>query len=415
MKLNTDAVQKLKRDFPLLANSGKLIYVDNAATTQKPKQVIAAMDTFYRTQYAAVHRGLYPLASNATQLFEDARKKVAQFINAPQPSEIIFTHGTTESLNGLATSLHSLLSRLPASKDRKKILLTEMEHHANIVPWQQFAKRHGYSIDYVSLDDDYKLSMQQLKAKLTTDVAFIAFTHVSNVLGTVNPVNEICKLAKQNGVITIIDGAQAVAHQPVDVQVIGCDFYAFSAHKLYGPTGVGVLFGRYELLQLLEPFSFGGHMIEFVTKHDANWAAIPQRFEAGTPPIADVIGLSAAITYLEHIGLDEISTWESELTRYAISRLSEVSGIELFHTKEGKMSGIISFVIHGVHAHDIASLTGDDGVCIRAGHHCAMPLNQILDTPATARMSFGLYNTMEDVDTVVNSLKRVSAIFGGKR
>jgi len=409
MKLTIDAVAKLKKDFPLLANNSKLIYVDNAATTQKPKQVIAAMETFYKTQYAAVHRGLYPLAANATQLFEDARKKVAQFINV-QPNEIIFTHGTTESLNGLARSIQSVLP-----KDRKKILLTEMEHHANIVPWQQFAKRHGYNIDYVTLDDDYKLSMQQLKGKLDKDVAMIAFTHVSNVLGTINPVKEICKLAKDNGTISVIDGAQAIAHLEVDVQSIGCDFYAFSGHKLYGPTGVGVLFGKMEHLSRLEPFSFGGHMIEFVTKHDANWAAIPQRFEAGTPPIAEVIGLSHAIAYLETIGLDDISKWESELTRYAITRLSEVSGLELFHTKEGKMSGILSFVIHGAHAHDIASLCGDDGVCIRAGHHCAMPLNQILDTPATARISFGLYNTMDDVDAIVISLKRISKLFGGKR
>lgn len=406
MSFTNEQMIRVKMDFPLLANSS-LVYLDSAATTQKPKVVINAIDAFSRSKYSGVHRGLYPLAVNATNDFEQARKVVAQFINA-DAKEIIFTSGTTASINGLSRSIHTILP-----KNRKKIVITEMEHHANLVPWQQFAKAHGYTLDYIPITGTHELNMQQLNAKLTTDVALLCITHVSNVLGTINPLKDICATAKRAGIITVIDGAQAIAHMEVDVADIDCDFYAFSGHKLYGPTGVGVLYGKYSLLEKLQPFSFGGHMIESVTKYDSSWAAIPQRFEAGTPPIIEVIGLAAAIKYVSEIGMDAIHKHEVELVRYTKSKLKEISGVKLYCGEEN--SGIISFTIDGAHAHDIASILGDDLICVRAGHHCAMPLNQVLNTAATARISFGVYNSTKDVDTLIMSLKKISNLFGGRR
>ena len=405
----TEAIAiNLKTDFPLLSSSN-IVYLDSAASAQKPKSVLNAMDMFARQKYAPVHRGLYPFSVNATQDFEMARKNVAQFINA-RDSEIIFTAGTTASLNGLARSIASILSSGVASDKKKKILLTEMEHHANLVPWQQMAKREGYMLDFIPLTKKFTLDLSIVQAKLSAgDVALVCVTHASNVLGTINPVKEICALAKAAGAITVIDGAQAVAHFPVDVKSLDCDFYAFSGHKLYGPTGVGVLYGRYELLERLPPFTFGGHMIETVTKYDATWAAIPARFEAGTPPIVEVIGLSAAVKYLSEIGLSDIYSYESDLVAYARVQLAKIEGITIF---AGELNcGIISFVVEGMHAHDIASLLGDSKVCVRAGHHCAMPLTQVLGVPSTVRLSFGLFNTTADVDALIIALKRAQSLF----
>lgn len=394
-----------KNDFPVLANSS-LIYLDSAASAQKPRQVINVTERFYRSQYASVHRGLYPLAVQATEHFENARKKVAQFINA-QPNEIIFTSGTTASLNGLSQSVHALIGSA-----KKKIVLTILEHHANIIPWQQFARKHNLTLDYINITKDFDLNYEEAQRKLTQDTVIFACTHLSNVTGTLIDVKKLCSLAKERGILSIIDGAQAIAHTTVDVKDIDCDFYVFSGHKLYGPTGVGVLYGKSSLLEKLPPFVFGGHMIETVSQQSATWAAIPQRFEAGTPPIVQVVSLASAIDYVEQVGMDVIEKHESQLTQYALSELEKIKNI-VIHT-HSQSRGILAFTHKHIHPHDIASLLGDKHVCIRAGHHCAMPLSTALGITSSARISFGIYNTTQDIDAFIFALKHAIKVFGEK-
>jgi cysteine desulfurase/selenocysteine lyase len=394
-----------KQDFPVLASSD-IIYLDSAASAQKPRQVINTIERFYRAQYAPVHRGLYTLAVHATEQYENARKKVAQFINA-KPDEIIFTKGTTASLNGLANSIHALI---PSSK--KKIILTQFEHHANIIPWQQFAKKHGFVLDYIHITKDFDLDYEEATRKLTSDVALLCMTHLSNVTGTLIDIEKLCKLAKQQNILTIVDGAQAIAHEIVNVTKINCDFYTFSGHKLYGPTGIGVLYGRRELLAQLPPFEFGGHMIETVTEQTASWASVPTRFEAGTPPIAQAIGLANAIDYVEQIGMDVIKKHESELTQYALAELKKLPNIQI--KTHAQTNGIIAFTHTQIHPHDLASLLSDKKICIRAGHHCAMPLSSALGITASARMSFGIYNTTQDIDACIAAIKDAQRLFGEK-
>ncbi|HLP79336.1 MAG TPA: SufS family cysteine desulfurase [Acidobacteriota bacterium] len=407
--ITNERAAAFRSDFPLLTHNERLVYLDHAASSQKPKIVLSAMDSFYRSSYANVHRGLYKLSEDATTQFEFSRQKIAHFIGA-RSEEIIFTSGTTDGINKLALSILSLLPY-----GRRKILLTELEHHANIVPWQQFAKRHGFTIDFVRITNDFQLDMEDAKRKLDDSVALFAFSHVSNVLGTIQDVTKLCRMAKDKFIVTVVDGAQAVAHMPVDVYAIGCDFYVFSGHKLCGPTGIGVLYGRKQLLEKLPPFFYGGHMIQTVSKTDATWAGIPARFEAGTAPIVEAIGLAAAVGYLQTIGLDDIHSWEQQLSLYAREQLMTVKGLRFYCGPAHKCIGIISFTLDGVHAHDIASLLGNDSICVRAGHHCAMPLSTVIGVNSTARVSFHHETTTQMVDQLVDSLKKIVALFAGRQ
>ena len=409
--MKEEKIEELRKDFPLLQKKihGKpIIYLDNAATTQKPQAVIAAVKRYYEEENANVHRGVYALSQEATELYEGAHKVVGAFINA-EPEEIIFTRGTTESINLLAYTIHSLI---PDGKN--EIVLTEMEHHSNLVPWQQFAKRHGFTLKYISLKEDYTLDYDDAKEKITDKTAVVAFTHISNALGTINDVSLLITLAKEKGALTVIDAAQSAAHLKIDVQEMGCDFLAFSAHKMLGPTGIGALYGRKELLENMEPFHYGGDMIRTVSFEDATWNKLPMKFEAGTPHIAGAVGFAEAIKYLQNVGMEEISKWEKELLAYALDKIKDVEGVEIYNAGVEKSAGIVSFTIKGVHPHDVASLLDDEGICVRGGHHCAMPLMSILGVVGTLRASFYLYTTLSDIDVFVTSLQRAKELLTKK-
>ncbi len=403
-------IEAVRRDFPIfqrLVRGKPLIYLDSAATSQKPRPVIEAEQTFYERFNANVHRGAYLIAEEATAAYEAAREKVAQFINAPDKTSIVFTRGTTEAINLVAYSWGWANLR-----QGDEILLTEMEHHSNIVPWQLIAERTGARIKVVPITDDGLLDMDAFDRLLTERVKLVAVTHVSNVLGTINPVKEICRKAHEAGALVLVDGAQAAPHMPLDVQEIGCDFYAFSGHKMLGPTGSGVLYGRKELLESMPPFMGGGEMIRSVTFERTTFNDVPYKFEAGTPAIAQAIGLGAAVDYLNKIGMMQIRQHEMELTAYALERLQEVPRLTIYGLAPVQQrGGVIAFNLGDLHPHDLATFLDAHGICIRAGHHCAQPLMRRLNVVATARVSFYLYNTPEEIDALVAALQRALAFF----
>ena len=406
MELNNNIVKALKTDFPIFKHNLGLVYLDNAATSQKPTSVLNAIKEFSERDNANVGRGVYSLAERAMKKYEGARTAVSRFIGA-QPEEIVFTKNTTESLNLLAYTLSSII---PEGKD--EIILTEMEHHSNLVPWQQMAKRNGFKLKVVKIKPDYTLDLEDAKKSLNDKTAIFAFTYVSNVLGTINPVKEIINLAKTKGAITVIDAAQAIQHLPINVKEIGCDFLAFSGHKVLGPNGIGVLYGKSELLEKMEPFNFGGGMIETVDFKDSSWKSGPEKFEAGTQNIAGAVGLAAAIDYKKNIGHENIAKWESYLLKYALKRLKEVPGIEIYNPGADSSISLVSFNLHGIHPHDVAELLNEKKIAIRAGHMCAMPLMKKLGLQGgVCRASFSFYNTFEDIDALVDSLKEIQEKF----
>jgi cysteine desulfurase / selenocysteine lyase len=397
----------VKSDFPILAGK-KLVYLDSAATSQKPKVVIEKVREVYENYNSNVHRGIYSISTKVTEEFDLARLKLADFIGA-KPDEVIFTHGTTEGLNALAYTIKSILS-----KGRKTILLTEMEHHANLIPWQEMARREKLKLSFVKIKPDFTLDEVDLKKKLTTDVALFAFTGVSNTFGTRLDVEMLCKLARKVGALTVIDAAQLAAHEKVDVKKINCDFLVFSGHKILGPSGIGVLYGRFEFLEKLPPFTTGGSMIEHVEYEKCSFAAPPRKFEAGTPNIEGAIGLGAAVDYIKSIGFDKIEAHDNELTSYAFSELKKIKEIDVYHPGVSKGSAIISFNIKDVHPHDVASFLDDYNICVRVGHHCNMPIMTKLGLPGTVRVSFYIYNTQEDVDALITALKKIVGVFKKK-
>jgi cysteine desulfurase / selenocysteine lyase len=398
----------VRADFPVLSGGdGDIHFLDSAASSQKPRQVLEAMDSFYRTSYANVHRGAYRLSVAATESFEAARRRVARFLGA-EPAEVVITRGATTALNAIA---HGWAGHRLGEGDR--IVLSIMEHHANLIPWQQVAARTGAVLDFVPLTDDFRLDMGAFDRALDRGAAVVAITGMSNVLGTMPPLAEIVPKAHGAGAVVVVDGAQLVPHEPVDVAALGADFLAFSGHKLLGPTGIGVLWGRMERLEEMEPFETGGEMIADVTLDGATWAAIPHRFEAGTPPIAEAVGLHAAVDYLEDIGMDRVSAHDRELTGYALRRLAEVEGVAVQGPAGVEArGGVISFTLGDVHPHDLATILDQGGVSVRAGHHCAKPLLRHLGVTATARASFYLYNTPDDVDALVDGLHGARRLFG---
>jgi cysteine desulfurase / selenocysteine lyase len=401
-------VERLRQDFPILSQRvrGKpLVYLDNAATSQKPRRVIDAVSRFYGSENANIHRGVHYLSEQATVAYDAVRARVARLINAAMPSEIVFTRGTTEGINLVAQSWAR--GRLHPGDE---ILITEMEHHSNIVPWHLVASQTGAVVRAVPVTEVGELDLTAFDRLLTDRTRILAVTHVSNALGTINPVRWMVARAREREVVTVVDGAQSMPHLPIDVQSLGCDFFAFSGHKVLGPTGVGVLYGRAERLEAMPPWQGGGDMIETVTLERSTFAPPPARFEAGTPMIAEVIGLGAAMEYLEEVGHAGIGAWEEELLGYATERVRELEGVRLIGTAREK-AAVLSFVVEGVHPHDVGAVLDDDGIAIRAGHHCAQPLMRRFGVPATARASFAFYNTRDEVDALVRSLLRVRAVF----
>ncbi len=401
-------VERLREDFPILSQRvrGKpLVYLDNAATSQKPRVVIDAVSRFYSAENANIHRGVHYLSERATVAYDAARERVARFLNASSAREIVFTRGTTEGINLVAQSWGR-----SALGPGDEILITGMEHHSNIVPWQLLAAQTGATVRAVPITDAGELDLDAYDRLLTDRTRILAVVHLSNALGSINPVRWLVSRARERGIVSLVDGAQAAPHLPIDVQAIGCDFFAFSGHKVFGPTGVGVLYGRGELLERMPPWQGGGDMIETVTLERSTWAAPPARFEAGTPMIAEVIGLGVALEYVEAIGRSAIGAWEEDLLAYATERVGELDGIRLIGTAREKAS-VLSFVVDGVHPHDVGAVLDDEGVAIRAGHHCAQPVMQRFGIPATARASFAFYNTRDEIDTLVRGLRRVRTLF----
>ncbi len=405
-----DRTTDLRNDFPILRrvlpNGRSLIYFDNAATSQKPESVIRAMDDYYRRYNANVHRGVHTLSEEATAAFEAAREKVAKFINAPSPRQIIFTRGATESINLVAYTWGRA-----HLKPGDEVLITAMEHHANIVPWQIMQEQLGFTLRYAPITDQGLLDLDALPTLLTERTKLFCFVHASNVVGTINPVRDLVAAARSVGARVLIDGAQSVPHMPVDVQALDADFFAFSSHKMCGPTGMGVLYGKRELLEAMPPFMGGGDMIREVTLTGSKWNSVPYKFEAGTPAIAEAIGLGAAVDYLQQVGMDWVHAHEREITRYAYARMAEVEGLRILGPGPEARGGLIAFTLEGVHPHDIAAILDRAGVAVRAGHHCAQPLHDLLGVHASARASFYLYNTPDEVDVLVDALHKAQEIF----
>ncbi|MDN5615242.1 MAG: cysteine desulfurase [Lactococcus lactis] len=401
-------LEGIKKDFPVLnqiVNDEPLVYLDNAATTQKPLKVLAAIKDYYENDNANVHRGVHTLAERATEKYEAAREKVRQFINARSTKEVLFTRGTTTSINWVAQFAGQIL------KAGDEIVISIMEHHSNIVPWQEVAKKTGAILKFVYLKDG-QLDMDDLRKKITNQTKFVSIAHVSNVLGTINPVEEITKIAHEHGAYMVVDGAQSTPHMAIDLQKMDVDFFAFSGHKMMGPTGIGVLYGKEELLNQFEPVEFGGEMIDFVYESHSTWTELPWKFEAGTPNIAGAIALGAAIDYIQELGIDQIHQHEIELIDYLMPKLQEIEGLKIYGPKDNvKRGGLIAFNIEGLHPHDVATALDMEGVAVRAGHHCAQPLLNYLETPATARASFYLYNTKADCDKLVEALKKTKEFF----
>lgn len=403
-------VLQIRKDFPVLDREIRpgipLIYLDSTATSQKPLQVIRAMDNFYKKSNANIHRGIHTLAEEATAMYEAARQKVANFIGASSAREIIFTRNTTESINLVAYSWGR-----KNLKPGEMIILTEMEHHANLIPWQMLAVERDLRLEFIEVTPNGLLDMDSYRRLLSEQPRFVSFTHMSNVLGTINPAAEIVRLAHQAGALTLIDAAQSVPHLPVNVKELDVDFFAFSAHKMCGPTGIGVLYGRKEILNSMPPFLGGGDMIKRVQLRNFIPNEVPHKFEAGTPAIAEAIGLGAAIDYLTPIGMSNIATHEHYLINHAIERLEEIPGVRIFGPSAEKKGGVASFVLDGLHPHDVAQLLDREGIAVRAGHHCAMPLHEKFNIPATTRISFYIYNTMSEVDNLIEAIYRVKELF----
>lgn len=399
-------LSELRHDFPIISEG--VHFLDSGASSQKPVQVLEAMDHFARTSYANVHRGAYSLSVAATEAYEGARRRVAEFIGAERPEEVIFTRGTTTGLNMVAFGWG--MERLQPGD---RILTTVMEHHSNLVPWQMVAKRTGAILDFLTLDGDGRIDEAVLDSKLTDGVRVVAITGMSNALGTIPDVPSIAARAHELGARVVVDGAQLVPHRGVDVKTLGADFLAFSSHKMLGPTGIGVLWGRMDALEEMEPFEGGGEMISDVTLEGATWAPIPHRFEAGTPPIIEAVGLHAAVDYLDAIGMDRVFAHDQELTGIALERLSDVPGVRIHGPKDLEArGGVISITMDGAHPHDLATILDEEGVAVRAGHHCAKPLMRELGVAATARISFYVYNTVDDIDAAVRGLRRAGELFG---
>ena len=401
--------EEIIKDFPILkvkVHGKRLVYIDNAATTQKPIQVINAIKQYYEDLNANVHRGVHYLSEAASEEYEDAHRKVAKFLNANGMEEIIFTRNTTESLNLLAYTLG-----LNELKKGDKVVVTRFEHHSNLIPWQQMTKRAGAQLEFIEITEDGRLDMASAEKVIDDRTKIVSIVHMSNALGTILPVKEVSKLAHEHGAYMIVDGAQSTPHMPVDVKELDVDFFAFSGHKMLAPMGIGGLFGKEELLEKMHPFLFGGDMIKFVTYEDAQWNHLPWKFEAGTPNVSGGIGLKVAIEYLEKVGFDTIHKIESELTTYAYERLSELPYIKIYGPEPKYRGAVISFTMEGIHPHDIATLLDEDGIAVRAGHHCAQPLMTLLKTDATTRASFYLYNTKEDVDILIESLQKIYKLF----
>lgn len=401
-------VYEIRKQFPILdqqVNGKQLVYLDSAATSQKPISVIDALDDYYRRYNSNVHRGVHTLGTMATDGYEGAREKVRKFINASSTEEIIFTRGTTTAINTVAASYG-----MANVSEGDEIVITPMEHHSNIIPWQQVAKAKKATLKYIPLQKDGTIDLKDVEATVTDKTKIVSVMHVSNVLGTINPVKEIAAIAHKHGAVMVVDGAQSTPHMKIDVQDLDCDFFAFSGHKMTGPTGIGVLYGKKHLLENMEPVEFGGEMIDFVELYESTWKELPWKFEGGTPIIAGAIGLGAAIDFLESIGMDAIEAHEQELASYAMEALKQVDGITIYGPKE--RAGVVTFNIDDVHPHDVATVLDAEGIAVRAGHHCAQPLMKWLNVTATARASFYLYNTKEEVDAFVEALIKTKEYFG---
>ncbi|TCO07964.1 aminotransferase class V-fold PLP-dependent enzyme [Natronoflexus pectinivorans] len=402
-------IEAIRKDFPILSrpvNGRPLVYFDNGATSQTPTQVVKAMEKVYLEINSNIHRGVHTLSNLCTEAFEDARKKVAKYIGAASEKEVIFTRGTTEAINLVAQSFGETF----LGKD-DEIIISAMEHHSNIVPWQLLQKRAGITLRIIPVNDDGSLDMEEFYNLLNPKTKLVAVTHLSNVLGTINPVEEIIEAAHNINVPVLIDGAQAIQHLPVDVQKLDCDFYAFSGHKLYGPTGIGILYGKEKWLNQMEPWQGGGEMIQSVSFEKTTFNELPYKFEAGTPDYVAAIGIGAAMDYIRSIGLDIISEYEAELYQYAFDRLSSIEGMQFYGTAE-KRTSLISFLIKGIHPFDAGTLLDKMGIAVRTGHHCAQPLMDRFNIPGTIRASFGLYNTKKEVDALVDGLTKVKQLFG---
>ena len=401
-------IRAIREQFPVLdqeVNGHPLVYLDSSATSQKPISVIEAVDHYYRTTNSNVHRGVHTLGSRATDLYEGAREKTRRFINAKSTSEIIFNRGTTTGLNIVAQSYG-----LANVNEGDEIVITPMEHHSNIIPWQQVAKIKGATLKYIPLQEDGTITLEDVRNTVTNQTKIVAIAHVSNVLGTINPVKEIAKIAHENGAVIVVDGAQSAPHMKIDVQDLDCDFYTFSGHKMCAPTGIGVLYGKEDLLNAMEPVEFGGEMIDFVEKYDSTWKELPWKFEGGTPIIAGAVGLGAAIDFLEDIGLDEIAAYEEHIANYAYDALSNIDGLTIYGPR--KRASLVTFNLDEVHPHDVSTVLDTEGIAIRAGHHCAQVLMKELQVSATARASMYLYNTEEEVDRLVEGLLKTKEYFG---
>ncbi|AGY40902.1 cysteine desulfurase [Streptococcus ilei] len=403
-------VEKIRKDFPILdqiVNDEPLVYLDNAATTQKPKAVLEAVNRYYQEDNANVHRGVHTLAERATASYEAARETVRRFINASSTKEVLFTRGTTTGLNWVGRFAEEIL------EEGDEVLISIMEHHSNILPWQEACRKTGAKLVYAYLKDG-GLDLEDFRKKLTDRTKFVSIAHASNVLGVINPVQEIAQLAHEKGAIVVVDGAQSVPHMKIDVQKLDADFFVFSGHKMAGPTGIGVLYGKEQYLNQMSPVEFGGEMIDFVYEQSATWKELPWKFEAGTPNMAGAIGLAAAIDYLEAIGMDAIERHEQDLIAYVFPKLQAIEGLKIYGSQDlAKRSGVISFNLGDLHPHDLATALDYEGVAVRAGHHCAQPLIQYLEVPATARASFYLYNTKEDCDKLVEALIKTKEFFNG--
>ncbi|WKA59736.1 cysteine desulfurase [Planococcus shenhongbingii] len=402
--------QEIKSYFPILnqeINGHPLVYLDSAATSQKPVQVIEALKNYYEFDNSNVHRGVHTLGNRATEKYEGAREKVQKFINASSTEEVIFVRGTTTAINTVAQSYGR------ANVDEgDEIVITYMEHHSNIIPWQQLAKERGAILKYIELEEDGTISLEQVRAAITERTKIVSMVYVSNVLGTMNPVKEVAQIAHENGALLVVDGAQAAPHLKIDVQQLDCDFFAFSGHKMVGPTGIGVLYGKKALLNDMEPVEFGGEMIDFVGLYDSTWKELPWKFEGGTPIIAGAVGLGAAIDFLNEIGLNNIEQHEHAMAAYAMDKMSGIEGLEIYGPRDPqKRAGIVTFNLNDVHPHDVATVLDMSGIAVRAGHHCAQPLMKWLNVTATARASFYLYNNESDVDRLVEGLRTAKEYF----
>ena len=395
------AFERIREEFPILdqkINGEDLIYLDNAASTQKPKAVINAIKDYYENDHSNVHRGVHTLSVRATEAYENARVKVREFLNSPNNHQIIFTKGTTDSINLIATSITSLIN------ENDEILITAMEHHSNIVPWQELCKRTGAVLKIIPINENGEILIDDYKDMVSAKTKLISVVHLSNTLGTINPIEDIIKIAKSHDVITVIDGAQAAGHLPIDVQKLDCDFYLFSGHKIFGPTGIGVLYGKEEILNRIDPYQYGGEMILKVTFEETTYNSLPHKFEAGTPNIAGAVGIGASIDFINSLDRDLCHEYEMSLHDYALNQLEQIDGIRIIG-KSSHKSAIISFVIDGMHPHDIGTIINQKGIAVRTGHHCTMPLMDFYEIPGTVRASFSIYNNHSEIDKLIDAIK----------